>query len=143
MAMPWTLTITDLNAGGEDEVRSVVTAIADLLAGRGYQVPGLSFQPTGVDINTARRAGECSECGSRAGLHALSCSHYPGSEQDPEANHDPEPLSEPVLTALRRLQPYAWYAWPADSYDQGQPLVEVRQDHLAALLAEVQEARSG
>ena len=141
--MPWTLTIQDLNAGGEEEVRSVVAAVADLLAGRGYHVPRLSFQPTGASVAAVRRAGECAECGSQAGLHALSCSRYPNPAQDPEANHDPEPLSDSVLAALRGLQPYAWYAWPMDSYDQGLPIVEVRQTHLAALLAEVKKARDG
>lgn len=139
--MPWTLTIPDLNAGREEEVRSVVAAIADLLAGRGYQVRTLTFWPTGLDVVRVRPAGECYECGTRAGLHALSCSHYPGPEKDPEASGGPEPLSESVLDGLLRLQPYEWCAWPADSYDQ--PVVEILQEHLGALVDEVQEARNG
>ena len=139
--MPWTLTIPNLNAGAEAEVQSVVSAIADLLAARGYRVPTLSFEPTGADFVGIRRAGECDECGSKAGLHALACSSYPCQGDGPETKEGSAPLSESVLTELRWLQPYAWYAWTPESYDQGQTLVEVRQDHLGALLAEVQEAR--
>lgn len=137
--MPWTLTIPDLNAGREEEVRSVIAAIADLLAGRGYAVPVLSFRPTGAAVVRVRPAGECVECGSKAGLHSLSCSNYSRAERDPEAKGDPEPLSESVLAGLRRLQPYEWCAWPKDSYDW--PVVEVLQEHLGALLAEVEQAR--
>ena len=81
------------------------------------------------------RRPDCEECGAWLGLHALSCSRYSG--QEPVAR-----LSAAVLEEIRGLPPSMWRGWPVEEYDQGLPVVEVRQDHLAALLAEVEEARS-
>lgn len=78
--------------------------------------------------------GACPECGAQAGLHALSCSRYP-----PRA--EPLPLSDAVLAQLRALPPSRWEGWPPDDYDQGLPVVELRQDHLAALLIELEAGR--
>ncbi len=77
----------------------------------------------------------CPECGGRVHLHALSC-----SQKVPDVDRPP-PLSEAVLLELRSLPPHQWYEAPADSYDQGLPVVEIRQDHLAALLAELESSR--
>lgn len=55
----------------------------------------------------------------------------------------PPPLTDALLVELRALPPSQWSGWPPDEYDQGLPVVELRQDHLAALLAEVEEARRG
>ncbi len=79
--------------------------------------------------------GGCPECGAATGLHALSCSRYA---------HASEPvafLTEAELEKLRALAPYQWQAWPPDEYDQGLPVVELRQEHLRALLHEVEEHR--
>jgi hypothetical protein len=80
-------------------------------------------------------SGRCPECGAWAGLHALSCSHY--READVRAPR----LSPAELTQLRSLTPSRWEGWPPEEYDQGLPVVEVRQDHLRALLDEVDEQR--
>ena len=80
--------------------------------------------------------GRCPECFGLKGLHALSCAHY----------HEPEPaapLTEAELAILRALPPSQWEGWPPDDYDLGLPVVEIRQDHLRALLAEVEERRRG
>ena len=81
--------------------------------------------------------GACPECGAQAGLHALSCRHY---EIVPA---EPEHLSDACLEELRSLPPSQWHGWPPDDYDQGLPVVEIRQDHLEALLAEVNSWRNG
>lgn len=78
--------------------------------------------------------GACPDCGAQAGLHALACSRY-------HSTTEPAPLSEALIEELRALPPSQWSGWPPDDYDQGLPVVEIRQDHLAALLTEVAEAR--
>lgn len=85
--------------------------------------------------NSGKRRADCPECGAWLGLHALSCSRY-------VADSPPGRLSEVALAELRALAPSMWRGWPVEEYDQGLPVVEVRQDHLASLIAEVEEARS-
>lgn len=80
--------------------------------------------------------GACAECGSQAGLHALSCSRY-------RSTSEPPPLTEALLAELRALPASQWSGWPPDEYDQGLPVVEIRQDHLAALLSALEQARRG
>lgn len=80
-------------------------------------------------------AASCSECGARAGLHALSCSHYRAPAVAVAR------LTAAEISELRSLTPSMWEAWPPDDYDQGLPVVEVRQDHLHALLDELDELR--
>lgn len=81
--------------------------------------------------------GACPECGAQAGRHTLSCQHY---EIVPA---EPEHLSDACLAELRSLPPSQWHGWPPDDYDLGLPVVEIRQDHLEALLAEVDSWRRG
>jgi len=50
-------------------------------------------------------------------------------------------LTDARPAELRTLPASQWSSWPPDDYDQSLPLVELRQDHLAALLAEVERAR--
>jgi hypothetical protein len=93
--------------------------------------------PSAPQASTRRRRsyiGACPECGSQAGLHALSCSRYRSAAPPP-------PLTEGLIAELRALPASQWSGWPPDDYDQSLPLVELRQDHLASLLAEVEEAR--
>ena len=87
--------------------------------------------------------GECPECGAQAGLHALSCSRFPEPSSALESARSPRPLTEAALAELRALPPSSWEGWPPADYDQGLPVVEIRQDHLRALLAEVEERRRG
>jgi hypothetical protein len=79
----------------------------------------------------------CPECGAVGGLHALSCSRYP------QAKEPAVPLTAAELAELRTLMPTQWQGWPPEDYDQGLPVVEVRQDHLRALLDEIEAHRSG
>ena len=140
--MLWTITITGFTAD-EAEVDPAVGEIAALLYERGHGEVILSAQPVAAELALPlfrpRRRGRtyidaCPECGAPAGLHALSCQHYPA---------EPEHLSDAALDELRSLPPSQWHDWPPDPYDQGLPLVEIRQDHLAALLAEVDSWRRG
>ncbi len=87
--------------------------------------------------------GECQECGAQAGLHALSCSRFPGPSSAPGMCEPPRPLTEAALAELRALPPSSWEGWPPADYDQGLPVVEIRQDQLLSLLAEVEERRRG
>ncbi|HEU5216829.1 MAG TPA: hypothetical protein VFU30_14965 [Gaiellaceae bacterium] len=145
MEMPWTITITGLVADGM-EVDVASGAIATLLDGRGHAGITVSALPLAAELalplqqprRRRRRTyiGGCPECGAQAGLHALSCRHY---EIVPA---EPEHLSEACLEELRSLPPSQWYGWPPDDYDQGLPVVEIRQDHLEALLAEVDSWRN-
>ena len=141
MKMPWTITITGFTAN-EAEVDPAVGAIAALLYERGHGDVVLSALPVAAELavplpqpKRRRRTyiGACPECGAQAGLHALSCQHY---------SAEPEHLSDACLDELRSLPPSQWHGWPPDDYDQGLPVVEIRQDHLAALLAEVNSWRS-
>lgn len=144
MEMPWTITITGLIADGM-EVDVVSGDIAALLEAHGHRDITVSAQPAPAELaaplqQPGRRRrmhiGACTECGAQAGLHALSCRHY---EIVPA---EPEHLSDACLDELRSLPPSQWYGWPPDDYDQGLPVVEIRQDHLEALLAEVDSWRS-
>jgi hypothetical protein len=141
MKTPWTITITGFIID-EAEVDPTVGAIAALLDEHGHRDVILSALPVAAELavplpqpRRRRRTyiGACPECGAQAGLHALSCRHYSAV---------PEHLSETSLDELRSLPPSQWHGWPADDYDQGLPVVEIRQDHLAALLAEVDSCRS-
>lgn len=77
----------------------------------------------------------CPECGASGGMHTLACSHYT------RASWAAGRLSDEELAGLRSLLPSRWEGWPPEAYDQGLPVVEVRQDHLHALLDEVSAAR--
>lgn len=145
MNMPWTITITGLNTD-EVEADAAIVAIASLLDGRGHKGFTLSAQPLAAELaaplqqpKKRRRTyiGACPECGAQAGLHALSCRHYPIVPAEPEH------LSDECLEELRSLPPSQWHGWPPDDYDQGLPVIEIRQDHLEALLAEVNSWRNG
>ena len=142
--MPWTITITGLIADGM-EIDVASGAIAALLDQRGHGGITVSAQPAAAELaaplqqpGRPRRMhiGACTECGAQAGLHALSCRHYPIVPAEPEH------LSEACLAELRSLPPSQWHGWPPDDYDQGLPVVEIRQDHLEALLAEVDSWRN-
>jgi hypothetical protein len=143
MKMPWTITITGLT-GDEAEIDAAVVAIASLLDACSDGDITVSAQPAATELaaplqqpKRRRRTyiGACPECGAQAGLHALSCQHY---EIVPA---EPEYLSDDCLAELRSLPPSQWHGWPPDEYDQGLPVVEIRQDHLEALLAEVDSWR--
>jgi hypothetical protein len=146
VTIPWTLQITGLDASKE-ELDAEIGAIAALLDARGHRSFNLSAQPLAADLavplqqprRRRRRAyiGACPHCGAQAGLHALSCEHYRTAEGEPE------PLSDACLAELRSLPPSQWSGWPPDDYDQGLAVVEIRQDHLKALLAEVDVRRRG
>jgi hypothetical protein len=68
-------------------------------------------------------------------MHALSCSRHE------HAGEPTTPLTDTELMTLRALIPSRWEGWPPEDYDQGLPVVEVRQDHLRALLDEVEAYR--
>jgi len=76
----------------------------------------------------------CPECGATGGLHTLSCTRYP------HANEPPGRLTDAELAELKRLVPWQWEDWH-DPYERGTPLCEIRQDHLRALLDELEELR--
>lgn len=144
MNKPWTLTITGLTAD-EAEVDAVIGGIASLLAAEGHRDVTVSAQPLaaelGVPLQRPRQRrrtyiGACPDCGAQAGLHALSCRHYPVVPAEPDF------LSDACLDELRSLPPSQWHGWPPDDYDLGLPVVEIRQDHLEALLAEIDSWRS-
>jgi hypothetical protein len=78
---------------------------------------------------------DCPECQSWFGLHALSCSRY-------KADAPVTPLTEAELAELRAQPPSIWKGWPVEEYDQGLPVVEIRQDHLAALIEKVEATRA-
>jgi hypothetical protein len=86
---------------------------------------------TGAPVATVR----CPDCGASSGMHTLACSHFT------KANWACGRLSDEELAELRTLLPSRWEGWPPEDYDQGLPVVEVRQDHLLALLDELVTAR--
>ncbi len=95
----------------------------------------LQLMDRNLDKSAVTQLAVCSECGARAGLHALSCSRY-GKGSEPATR-----LTDAELAELRALTPFVWEAWPPNEYDQGLPVVEVRQDQLRELLNEVKERR--
>jgi len=144
MKMPWTITITGLHVDEDDLDRSIF-AIAGLLSTHDHEGFTLSAQPASAELaaplqhpsqRRRRHIGACPECGAQAGLHALSCQYYPIIPAEPEH------LSDACLEELRSLPPFQWHGWPPDDYDEGWPVVEIRQDHLEALLAEVDSWRN-
>jgi hypothetical protein len=88
------------------------------------------------DPEAEKRRPDCPECHAWDGLHALSCSHF-------EAPDRVKRLTDAELAELRVQPPYIWKSYPVTEYDRGRPVVEIVQDHLAALLEEVEAARGG
>jgi DNA-binding XRE family transcriptional regulator len=100
-----------------------------------------------VNDDAATESGEdrgsgCRECGATGGLHALSCSNYTHLVEIYKPFFEARgKLSDGEIATLRALVPYQRSGWPPDEIDRGLPVVEVRQDHLEALLNDLEEHR--
>jgi hypothetical protein len=136
--MSWTLTVRGLNAS-EGVVDEAVENVVDLLEGQG--LGGFTFALQHAEDDLARRVqrtrpvGTCPDCGGDEGLHALLCPRYT------RASGQAGLLPEFGLAELRWLVPYDGRAGFPDRHDQAMPVVEIPQEYLAALLAEVEAVR--
>lgn len=121
-----------LSSAVTPEQQELLERAGNTRSGRGGSSP--ASEKRSASRKRKRYVGACAECGSQAGLHALSCSRY-------RSIGEPPPLTKALVAELRALPASQWSGWPPDEYDQGLPVVEIRQDHLAALLLELEQAR--
>ena len=133
------LTVRDLDAD-EPEIDRVLAYVTTLVGDLGHHEAIVkAFRQQDLNAFGRGRLGQqCPECGARDTLHSLACSKHPQREEAAQ------PLTEAELQELRERVPYWWSdTWPPDEYDQGQPIVEIRQDHLRALLADAAKGGRG